>query len=221
MPWTYYVFWLAATAGAAALSHPVVLVVALVALVGRRWLPDPIQIARYAGRVRSLRAQVELNPANAVARAQLAEIWLDKRRPRRAIPLLEQALVRDPESAELRYLLGIARLRAGDAQGALGPLGEALRRDAKLRYGSAYLAIGDALAAVGRRDEAIEAYRRFLRINTSSLEGYCKISAACERNRDDAGAKRWRGEALDTYRALPPFQRRKQLGWWLRAKLAI
>jgi len=122
--------------------------------------------------------------------------------------------------AELHYLLGLARYRAGDAEGAIDPLAKALALDHKLRYGSAYLAIGDALCAVGRVAEGIEAYERFVKINTSSLEGYCKLSRARRVHRDEDGAKRARDEALATWRVLPRYQRRHQVSWWLRAKLS-
>lgn len=220
MPATYYLFWfLIPTLLAVVSAHPSILVVAVVAFFARRWIPDPISYVRHAGRVRSLQSQVDINPANAVARAQLGEIWLAKRRPRRAIPMFEQALERDAGSAELKYLLGVARLRGGDAEGALTPLSEALAKEPKVRYGSAYLAIGDALATVGRLDEAIDAFERFLKINTSSLEGYAKLAAARSRKGDEPGARDARTQAFETYRVLPPFQRRKQLGWWLKLKL--
>lgn len=220
MSWTYYLFWIAFSTGLTiVLAHPSVLVVAVIAVVARRWIPDPVLFVKHAARVRSLRTEVELNPANAVARARLAEIWLDKRRPRRAIPLIEQALERDPTSPDLLYLLGVARLRSGNPELALEPLAAALARDPKLHYGSAYLAIGDALVALARLDEATEAYERYVKINTSSLEGYYKLARARKSNHDDEGARRARAEALDTYRVLPRYQRRKQLLWWLRARL--
>jgi tetratricopeptide (TPR) repeat protein len=203
MWWSYWLLYLAITG--------------VVGFGSRRWYI----VARSARRLRSLRTQVELNPANAVARAQLAEIWLDRRKPRRAIPLLEQALERDPKGAELLYLLGLAKLRSGDAEGALEPLSTALKTEEKLRYGAAYLAIGDALARVDRKDDAIEAYRRYVKINTSSLEGYCKLAAVYERAKDMTASKQARREALETYRALPPYQRRKQFVWSLRARFGL
>lgn len=222
MAWSYYLFWLIVPVAIAIVSaHPEVLVIAAVAFVARRWLPDPVLIVRSTARVRSLRQQVELNPANATARAQLAEIWLARHRARRAIPLLEQALERDPSSAELLYLLGLARLRAGDPARAVEALGDAIARDPKVRYGSAYLAQGAALAKLRRYDEAVAAYRSYVRINTSSVEGYCRLAAALEYAHDLPGARRARAEALDTYRVLPAFQRRGQFGWWVRAKLAL
>src|SRR3954465_6899750 len=105
MPASYYLFWLIIPTLIAVVSaHPSILVVVVIAFVARRWIPDPISYVRHAGRVRNLQSQVDINPANAVARAQLGEIWLAKRRPRRAIPLFEQSLERDRGSAELQYL---------------------------------------------------------------------------------------------------------------------
>ncbi len=203
MWWTYWLLYLGLTG--------------VVGWGSRRWYV----IARSMRRMRGLRAQVELNPANATARAQLAEVWLDRGKPRRAVPLLEQALERDPKSAELHYLLGLARLRAGDAKGALAPLSTALELEPKVRYGAGYLAIGDTLTALGRVDEAIEGYRRYTKINTSSLEGYCKLAAAHERAKDMPASKQARREALATYRALPGYQRRKQFIWSLRARFGL
>lgn len=219
MAWTYYLFWLAVPTLLAIFSaHPEILILIAVAFVARRWLPDPVLYLRVASRVKSLEQQLALNPANGTAASQLAEIWLAKRRPRRAAPLLERALERDPKSAELRYLLGLAHVRAGNPAAALAPLDEAIDADPKVRYGSAFLARGDALAALGRDTDAIAAYERFTKINTSSLEGLYKLSLVRRRSGDGRGADHAKAEALDTYRVLPKYQRRAQLAWWLRAK---
>jgi tetratricopeptide (TPR) repeat protein len=135
--------------------------------------------------------------------------------------LLEQALEREPESAELQYLLGLARVRAGMAAAAVEPLAAAIAREPKLRYGHASLTLGDAYFALGRIDDAVEAYQRAMKINTSSLEGYAKLAHALEKKPDLEAAQRVRREALETYKVLPAYQRRNQLGWWLRAKLAL
>ena len=219
---SYYLFWFVVPAVLAAISeHPSILVVVLIALVARRWIPDPYLFFKHASRVNALKTQIKLNAANSHARTQLAEIWLSKRRPRRAVPLLEQALERDRDSAELRYLLGLARVRAGLAAAAIEPLTEAVTREPKLRYGHAWLALGDAYFAVGRIDDAVDAFQRASKINSSSLEIYTKLAHALEKKPDLAAAKRVRHEALETYRVLPAYQRRNQLGWWLRAKLAL
>src|SRR5947207_1244215 len=102
---SYYLFWIVAPALLAAVSsHPEFLIVIVIGLVARRWLPDPFLILKHRSRVRSLQVDIDTNASNVTARRDLAKIWLEKHRPKRALPLLEQALARDPNSVELRYL---------------------------------------------------------------------------------------------------------------------
>ena len=68
-----------------------------------------------------MQADIDANPANVTARRDLAKIWLEKHRPRRALPLLEQAIARDPDSIELLYLSGVAHLLAGNHETAVPP----------------------------------------------------------------------------------------------------
>src|SRR5437879_1680534 len=124
MGWlSYCLIWMIAPTVLALVSaHPSLLVLALIALVARRWIPDPYLFFKHARRTHALRHQIEVNPDNATARRDLALIYLDKRRPLRAAPLLEEALRRDPDSAELHYLLGLSRVRGGKYEAALAPL---------------------------------------------------------------------------------------------------
>src|SRR5262245_25734761 len=99
----YYLIWIFA---GYFLRYPWLLVGIAVVWVVRRWLPDPYLFFKHAGHVRRLKQQIAQNPDNATARRDLAKIWLEKRRPKRAIPLVREALRRDPESEELHFLLG-------------------------------------------------------------------------------------------------------------------
>lgn len=137
---SYYLFWFLGPAVAALLlAHPAILLLVPVALVARRWIPDPWLAVKYAGRVRSIDADVRANPDNITARRNLAVIWLEKRRPQRALALLEQALKRDPEDIELHHLRGIALLGARRWEASVDELLEVLRREPRFRYGEAYL----------------------------------------------------------------------------------
>ena len=57
---------------------------AVVFFVLRPFIPDPFVLARTWGRIRALDAQIAANPANVTARRDLAVIWLERLRPRRA-----------------------------------------------------------------------------------------------------------------------------------------
>ncbi len=217
---SYYLFWIVGPAIIAAVSsHPAVLVVVVIGFVARRWLPDPFLFLRYQGRIRNLETEVAANAGNVTARRDLARIWLEKHRPRRALPLLAEALARDPEAKELLYLQGLAQLQAGDHAKAVETFIALVQREPSFRYGEAYLRAADALIALERWDDADDALERLARINSSSIEGRYKWARVKGARKDDAGRRDAVRELRDLWRALPSFQRRHQLGWYLRARL--
>jgi tetratricopeptide (TPR) repeat protein len=217
---SYYLFWIAAPVIIAAVSsHPAVLLVVAIGFLARRWLPDPLLFLRYQSRIRSLETEVAANPGNVTARRDLARIWLEKRRPRRALPLLGEALARDPEAKELLYLRGVAEVQAGESAKAVETLIALVQREPGFRYGEAYLRAGDALIALQRWDDADDALERFARINSSNIEGRYKWARVKRARKDEAGRRAAVRDVREVWRALPSFQRRHQLGWYLRALL--
>ena len=189
---SYYLFWIVAPALLAAVSsHPSFLIVIVVGLVARRWLPDPILILKHRSRVRALQADIDANASNATARRDLAKIWLEKHRPRRALPLLEQALARDPDSVELRYLSGVSHLLAGEHERAIEALVTVTHREPSFQYGEAYLRAADALIALGRWDDAADALERYVKINSSNIEARWKRVRVCKARKDGTG-RAWR-----------------------------
>lgn len=215
---SWYLLWLVVPIVIAIVTaHPLVLVIAVAALLARPWLPDPIQWLRHARRAAALEAQVRLNPANAVARRELAMIWIDRRRPARALPHLAAAREREPDDLELRLLEGQAQhLARAHAEAAATCLAIA-ERDPKFRYGAPWMIRAEALAALRRWPEAEAALRRFQQINSSSLESHVRLAQARTEQgaRDDARRERQAARAL--YGELPRFQRRHQRWWYLRA----
>jgi predicted Zn-dependent protease len=216
----YFAYYLAWVALSYALHQPALMLGVLVMLALRPFLPDPWALLRTWGRIRALDTQIAANPANVTARRDLAEIWIERLRPGRALQLLDEARERDPSAPELLYLTGLARLRLGDAHGALQPLVRAVEIDPKLRYGQPYLVAAEALIHLGRLDEAEDALERYSSTNSSSLQGYVWLAHVRKRRGDTKGAHAALREALDTWAQLPRYRRRRELGWWFRAQLA-
>ncbi len=217
---SYYLFWIVAPALiAVASSHPSALLLVVVGLVARRWLPDPYLVFKHRARIRTLQIEVSANPGNVTARRDLAVIWLEKRRPQLALPLVEQALERDPGSLELVYLRGTTQLFLEQPERALESFLTVVHEDPGFRYGEAYLRAADALLALRRLEDAEEALDRHLKINSSSVEALYKLGRVRKARNDAAGVARAQAELRDVWHLLHGFQRRRQFGWYLRARL--
>ena len=217
---TYYLGWMVL---AYVVHQPVLLVGVVFFLLFRQYIPDPGAIVRALRRASSLKHQVGLNAANVTARRDLAIIYLDLRRPKAALALLEQALARDPDDAELLFLLGRALHRTGRHVEALAPLVRSVEIRPKLRYGEPYLVAGDALLAAGRIDEATDAYERFAKINHSDVGVHVQLARAHARAGDRVAVRASLASARDTWNHIPWSIRRRNLGrWfetqWLRAR---
>jgi predicted Zn-dependent protease len=215
--WTYYLAWMVISY---AMHQPWMLAGVVVFFVLRPFVPDPWLLARTWGRIRALETQIAANPANVTARRDLAVIWLERTRPRRALVLLDEARRRDPDDAELLYLTGLARVRCGDAEGALEPLVKAVGIDARVRFGEPYLVAAEALTALERFEEAEDALDRYTSMSSSSLQGWVRLADVRRRRGDKKGADEALREALQTWSQIPGYRRRGELGWWIRAQWA-
>lgn len=215
--WTYYFGWMLL---AYAMRQPWLLVGVVVFLVLRRFIPDPRALFRALARMSALKSQVELNAANIPARRDLAEMYLDLRRPRTALKLIEQALVRTPDDAELLYLRGFALDRTGRHEDALAPLVRAVELDPRVRFGQPYLVAGDALFALGRIDAAVDAYERYADTNGSDVVAHTSLARALARHGDRDAAVKAIDEAVRTWRVLPGRFRRRRLAGYFSAQWA-
>jgi len=217
----YWAYYLALFGMSYVLRYPWLIAGAAVVWLGRRWLPDPYLFFRHLGHVRRLKGDIRANADNATARRDLAKIWLAKRRPKRAVPLLDEARVRDPGSAELALLAGTARLEAGQAEAALPLLVEAATLNERQQYGQAYLVAGRALAKLGRWAEAEDAFARYLQINSSTVEGRVRMAAVQRELKHAGDARAALRDALDTFAIVPRYRRRAEIGWYVRARLML
>ncbi len=216
----YFTYYLALMLLAFVLQRPPLLLGIVVFLILRPFLPDPVVLVRTWGRIRALDRQIEANPANVTARRDLAMLWLERMRPGRALELLVEADKRDPNNAEILYLMGLARLRSRDAEGALAPLVRAVEIDPRVRFGEPYLVAGQALLKLERHEEAEDSLDRYVSANRSSVEGYYLLAKARMELDDRAGAKKALAEARSTFWQLPGRKKREQMGFWARALFA-
>lgn len=225
--WTYYLLTFALAYGT---QHPALAVLAIAVYAARPWLPDPVVWLRTWGRIRSLEAEIALNPSNMIATRDLARLHLQRRRPKKAIALLERTRQRMAEStrhpqgsrddAELLFALGEAKLQSGDIEGALEPLVGAVTIVPEIGRGEPYMFASRALMKLKRWEEAEDALDRYIGHNKSSLEAYVRLAQVRLKQKDEQGSKEALAEARSTWNVLPSFKRRHEWKWWLAALTA-
>jgi tetratricopeptide (TPR) repeat protein len=203
-----------------AIAQPWLLVGLLLLWLLRGVLPRPGALFGALGRAGRLRHQVALNRANITARRDLATIYIDLLRPRRALELLAEGLALAPEDPELLYLSGLALHRSGRHQEAIERLVRAVEKDARLRHGHPYLVAGDALLALKRWEDAIDAYERFLDFNSSDVTGHTQLARAYAGANNGQAARKWLLSGLSGWHGLPGAMKRRQLGAYLRGQWA-
>jgi tetratricopeptide (TPR) repeat protein len=223
----YFSYYLLSIGLAVAVRNPAAAGVAVVFWLCRGFLPDPVVWFRTMGRISKLKNDIAMNPANLIATRDLARLYVERKRPRQAIGIIEQTRQRMAEStrhpqgslddAELLYQLGIAKLQSGDPEGALSPIVSALAIAPEVGRGDPYLVAANALIGLGRWEEAEDSLVRFIEKNTSSVEAFVKLARVRAKQKDEPGSADAIAQAKQTWRVLPSFLKRRQWPWFAAA----
>ena len=94
---------------------------------------------------------LQANPNDARLLGLKGNSLLELRRPEEAVPILEQAVARDPRNRGVRLALGRAHLQSGNFSAAIALIEEQLPRDDD---GSLHLQLSRAYAGLGQSDKA-------------------------------------------------------------------
>lgn len=125
---------------------------------------------------------VPLQPPPTVRGLSLGETWDRLEGPwsaddmRKAERILDPAVREHPERADLLFYLGVARLRSGDAAGAVEALFEADRLEASVPSENTRWMLAAALERVGRVDEACDALRSVAEIGAARADAAKEIT---------------------------------------------
>jgi Flp pilus assembly protein TadD len=171
--------------------------------------------------VRALNRELSVNPHDATARRDLGRILIEARRFGEAVPHLEKAMDRMPDSDETVCDLGLAYLWTGKVTEGENLIRKAMERSPKLRYGEPYLRWGEFLLHRGRADEAAQRLEQFRSIFSSSVEGHYLLGMAYQRAGDRTKAVLAYRTALEMFKRSPRYKRREERlwAWKTRARL--
>ncbi len=216
-----WILWLIATL---VVGNPFVALLIVLAIVylgqaqftGR--YPSPFAFLQSRRKIAGLRITLETNPEDAAAHNDLGRILALKGKFAEALPHLEKAHRRSPESAETAFFYGYTRLALGEEKEGLALIEEALEKKPRMRYGEPYLLTGDVYAKRGRWDAAIPWYEAFTRLSTESVEGFYKLGRCyAEVGRADEARAALAG-AVTAYRQAPRYIRRSARPWYWKAR---
>ena len=134
------------------------------------------EMAQYDEAIKSFDTAIMLDPMNAdlyVRRARMAEMTS---RTEDALRDLRFAYEIDPKAKRTIMYLGDVHLKVGDAAKALDCYGKAIAIDAE--YDDAYARRADALAAMGKSDEAVEAIDKAIAVSKYKPQRFWMQKAA-------------------------------------------
>jgi tetratricopeptide (TPR) repeat protein len=149
---------------------------------------------------------------------QLGSLYLRQGRVARAIPLLEKALEREPDTTEAQYRLGIAYLERHRCNEAATLLEKVHAATPAYDYGSAYLRLAEAQTRLGNCARAREIYEAMLKFYPGQPECCYQLGLLLGRDGERERAVKMMREVIFTLRHSPRFQRRRNGHWGLKAR---
>lgn len=176
---------------------------------------------RRAGAIRALQRGITINPHDAAARRDLGRLLVDAHRFQEAVPHLEKALERTPDSEEAACDLGLSYLWTGKHPQGEALIRQALDRNPKFRYGEPYLRWGEFLLKQGQAKDAAERLERFRSIFSSSVEGHYLLGLAYLRAGERDKAVAAFQSALEMFRRSPGYKRREERLWAWKSRLRL
>lgn len=146
--------------------------------------------------LRSLTRAVDLNPAFAAAREELADVLTTLGRPREGVEQLEALAAREPARAERAVTIGLAYARLGRTDTAILKLGRATEQypDDPLVYtalGRIWLEIAESRHDAVALSKAVGALQAAAGPSTSTSEALALYGRALYLSGDATGAQRW------------------------------
>lgn len=190
-------------------------------------LPSPLRAWRRFRRAGALEREIGINPHNRKARFELADLYLEHRRPAKALEVLKPNLAAGDDDAATLYLMGRAAYGTGHAKEAETFLAEAMDRDPEYRMGAIFLELGRGRLAQGDPAGARAALDEFCNRRKGTVEGKVLLARACAQSGDPARAAELRKQAWADYAHAPRFLQRQERWWawrlqpWRPVALAI
>jgi len=204
-------------------AQPSILVVAVLALLLSRWLPDPIAWIRVWSRLQKLQSILEINPADQDARFELAETLLTAKQPKRAWQIFSELLPKIQTSDELMLLSARIKIAQGRREEGISDLASLVKKNPKFKLGVPQLEMAKTEYLRGDWGACLDHLRLYVQLNSSDLEAYYLMAVTSVRLEQLEEAEKSAQEGRLTYHQIPDFLKRKSrlLYWGLLTRLYL
>ncbi|MBO8171039.1 MAG: tetratricopeptide repeat protein [Bacillaceae bacterium] len=206
------------------IGNPIIAILVLLIIlyfVDRRYVglfPNLAKPVKRNRRIARLKQELSLNPHDTSNKLELARLYIEKNHYKQALPYLQDARKKMPDSDEVLYELGLCYLKLGDIEKGEQMIREALEDNERLKYGEPYLKLGEAFLHTDN-EKALHYLETFKQIHASSSQAYYLLGQLYARMGKEAEAKKAFAEAVEIYKGLPKYKKRTERRWALLARL--
>ncbi len=172
--------------------------------------------SRQRQRIRELEAQIHhLDKAH--LHLQLGDVYFQQGKLAKAEVSYRDASQRDPEDTDIQSHLGQCLLRMGRSLEALPLLQKVCQADPKHEYGHSQMALAECLTALGKHDEALEAWRR-INLEHSYARARVQLAEILVQRGLKEEARPLLEEVVSEDNHAPAFQREREKVWVRKAR---
>jgi hypothetical protein len=166
-------------------------------------------------RIRELEAQIQ-NLDKAHHHSELGDIYFKQGKLQKAVHSYRNALERDPHDLDTQSHLGQALLQQNQLEEARRLLEQVCGQDPRHDYGQSQSALGEAYAALGRKEEAIASFNRVIESHSYAHARVRLAELLLETGQAEAARQRL-NEVIEDDKHAPAFQKQRDRHWVKKA----
>lgn len=183
-------------------------------------LPDVLEPWRRGSRMRQLKKEIEVNPANADAYLELGETYFRMGKYGQVVSFLEKAAGKMAGHPLHHFYLGAASYHLGDVERAAGEIKRAIEANPKASLGEPYVYLIKIYLESGKPEVEVEhAFNQLLLYG--SPRTFYQAAGVFQGAGDKGRARRLFRETIESYEASRGALRRKYRRWAVLSKISL
>lgn len=182
-------------------------------------LPDAFKPFKNRSKIKRLKDEIKINPANVNAYYELGQIYLEQKKYQTSIDYFSKTVDKMGEYGEVYFYLGKALFHKGDREEGILNIKKAIDNDHKIGYGEPYVyLLVDELEKGKDREKIEDLVSSINRFGTPEIFYQAGIKI---KNQNKEMAKDMFKSALESYAGTPRHFKRTHRRWAMLARLQL